>query len=418
MKPRQGVPGPTVAGAVHRPGGPRHTDIDHSGGWPTREQELLLRAALLGGSEAIEAWEAWRASVDIERIDQAAGRLLPLLYKNLRAHGIADPLMGRMRGTYRLTWTKNQVLFHSMAAILQAFREAGLATLILKGAALIVQYYHEYGLRPVGDFDVLVRTATAPAAIQLLTRLGLRPHKAGIDLRNEALFSFTHGHSFLDSAGHNLDLHWHVLPECTYPGADDDFWDGAVSVAVRDVPTLALNPADQLLHLCMHGTLWSPVSPIRWIADALMILNDPEAQIDWQRLLAQARGRHLVVPVREGLTYLQRLLDAPIPPKVLDALQDIPVSMAERLEQKARLGSWRFAGRLPLLAARHRRHSQLPAHGELPGGALGFLALLQHTWGINRAWKVPFYVVAKAVRRLGINVLDLGRLLRRKLLGR
>jgi len=50
------------------------------GCWITKQQRLLLRAALLSGQDAIHAWENWIANVDIDRIDTGSYRLLPLLY--------------------------------------------------------------------------------------------------------------------------------------------------------------------------------------------------------------------------------------------------------------------------------------------------------------------------------------------------
>jgi len=409
---------PSSAGTGRSVAGVADRNVDHAGGWPNQEQELLLRAALLHGNEALEAWESWSAGIDIDRIDQASTRLLPLLYKNLRAHGVTDPMMGMMKGVYRLAWAKNQVLFRSMAPILVAFHEAGLETLVLKGAALIVQYYREYGLRPTSDFDVLVRTAQAPTAIQLLEKLGLRPVVSMVDVSpsNSAIFSVLHGHSFVGSEGQSLDLHWHVLHDCAYPGADDDFWAGAVPIVIRDVPTLALNPADSLLHLFKHGSLWSSVAPIRWVADAMMILNDSEAQVDWERLLAQARDRQLVVTVREALSYLRRLLDAPMPPDMLHSLMSIPVSRIERIEHRIRLRSRaRLGDRFPFLVLRYRRYSRLSSKRMLPGRRLNFLEYCKIVWGVESAWKVPYFAATKVVGRLVRFVLDLGRMGQRKL---
>jgi len=111
------------------------------GCWPTWRQELLLRAALLRGKEAIAAWREWKSSVDVDRLDQGSRRLLPLLYRNLRAHGVEDPLMNSFKGIYRLTWYKNQMAFHKMTSLLRSFHHAGIETMLLKGAALVMLHY-------------------------------------------------------------------------------------------------------------------------------------------------------------------------------------------------------------------------------------------------------------------------------------
>jgi len=80
--------------------------------WPTWQQELLLRAALLQGGGSIEAWERWKPTVDIEHLDIGLHRLLPQLYLNLHAQGVDDLLMGKFKRIYRRTWYDNQLLFH------------------------------------------------------------------------------------------------------------------------------------------------------------------------------------------------------------------------------------------------------------------------------------------------------------------
>ncbi len=60
----------------------------------TREQELLLEAALLDGEHAINAWQQWKSIVDLEdHHDGGTYCLFPLLYKNLQRYGIEDPFM-------------------------------------------------------------------------------------------------------------------------------------------------------------------------------------------------------------------------------------------------------------------------------------------------------------------------------------
>src|SRR5947208_1037833 len=63
--------------------------------WPTAQQELLLRAVLAKGEQALTAWQEWKADIDIENLDEGSTRLLPLLCRNLKNEGVNDPLMAR-----------------------------------------------------------------------------------------------------------------------------------------------------------------------------------------------------------------------------------------------------------------------------------------------------------------------------------
>ena len=302
--------------------------------WPTLQQELLLGGALLKGREALDAWKEWRSRVDIDdidRLDPGSYRLLPLLYRNLNNHGVEDPLMMRLKGVYRLTWYKNQMLFHTMANILRSFHDAGIETMVLKGAALTLLCYKDYGLRPMNDFDVLIRPEKVLAAIRLLEKLGWTPMDF---VPTEEYISVSYSHGFKNSAGQEFDLHWHLLSQSRGINADDDFWNGTVKADINDVVSYALNPADQLLHVCIHGARWNVIPPFRWVADAMTILNTPQADIDWNRLIMQTEKRRLVLPLSDALNYLKEVFDALIAPAVLKRLRDMPVPRIERLEYK------------------------------------------------------------------------------------
>lgn len=302
------------------------------GCFPNQQQRLLLRAALLKGEEVVEAWENWIACTDIDRIDSESFRLLPLLYKNLKAQGVSHPLMGRFKGVKRYTWYKNQLLFRFGTELIKHFQQAGLPTIILKGAALVKKHYGDYGLRPMEDFDFLVPIGQRRAAIGLLTQSAWKPRTPGLEKLNEASLDTRHDCAFVDARLNHTDLHWHVLLWNLERNADDEFWSGAVSVKLSaDVTTQAFNSADQLLHTIVHG-LWSnEARQIRWVADAITVLNS-SPEIDWDRLIAQAERARLTLITREGLNYLSQEMSAAIPGSVLQRLQRMQVSIGERLE--------------------------------------------------------------------------------------
>ncbi len=363
--------------------------------WPTPEQELLLKAALMQGSNALDAWNEWKSRVDINKIDHGSRRMLPLLHRNLQAMGINDPLMGMFKGIYRLTWYENQLLFHNMSILLKSFHEASIETLILKGVALVLLHYKDYGLRPMTDFDVLVHTEQASEAVNLLSKLGFKSQGEFL----ETSIFFTHGLSFKDAAGRRCDLHWYIMKECRYPHADDDFWNGAISVKVNDVPTYALNPTDQLLHTCVHGAKWNSIPSFRWVADSITILNTSQSDIDWNRLHKQAKNRHLIIPLREALSYLRDVFDAPIPTAILDNFQNAPTSITESLEYRYTTQNYdqRFLGYLPILWFEYLRSLR---GTDSRNKYLGFLKWLQLHWGMKHQWQLPFYLILMFMSRI------------------
>src|SRR5215472_5269976 len=153
--------GPVPASRRERPDGRRRDTgrervVVH--GTPARDQELLLKAALVEGPEAVTAWNQWSAGADPDRLDEDSCRLLPLVYDAMRRRDVFGPWMEQTQRAYYHTWADNTRRFHAAAAVLRALHGAGIKTMLLKGPALTLQYYRNAGLRPMDDFDILVPT--------------------------------------------------------------------------------------------------------------------------------------------------------------------------------------------------------------------------------------------------------------------
>ena len=363
------------------------------GCWPTREQELLLKAALLSGPEALDAWGEWQRVADIEKTDEGSIGILPLLYENLRRHGAATPLLPRLRGVYRHTWYRNQLHDHRVKGVLRSMEGAGIRTLLLKGMALSHVHYGNLGTRPMRDGDLLVPFPDAPSACDVLRRTGWTPLFEPLERERVCRASAP----FVDSSGQELDLHWHVLHEDLRADADADFWAGAVPFRLGDVDTLVLDPADQLLHVLVHGIAWSKVPSIRWAADAVMIVRSTGGRIDWRRLIDSAVTRRLSCTVRDGLDYVHRTFGSEIPGWVVAELRSRVPSVGERLENRFRvdMGPGALWGETPSLAFKYVRASR--GRGRRPT-VRGFVDFLGAYWRVD-ATRLPAKIVRKLVRR-------------------
>lgn len=371
---------------------------ENLGGYkPTHQQGLLLRAALLQGEDALAAWEEWKAGVDIQRLDVGSYRLLPLLYRNLSLHGVNDPLMATFKGVYRNTWCKNQLLFNKVSSVLRAFHEAGIQTMLLKGAALTINYYRDYGLRPMSDFDILVPTTQASAAIKVLKKLGW---ESAFEQPDKYL-NLLHGTSFKHRAGNeSIDLHWHVLHQCLQEKDDEDFWKDAISVKIDDLSTHVLNTTDQLFHVCVHGWRGDIFPTIRWVADAMTVINSTPDAIDWHRLVSQAEKRQLVLRLKDTLPILRDLLDAPVPLSIIQDIEKLPIAAIERLEYKNSPGRMRRGfGSLPMIYTSYVRRSMNDGSFSL----LGLARYLQDCLGLEHLWQLPFDVIKRGIRRIWID---------------
>jgi len=367
--------------------------------WPTPEQELLLKAALLKGEEAVLAWRELTAAIDHDDLDAGARRLLPLVWHNLSGReGLKDDVsLGESRAAYRQTLTENTFRLHQAGLFLRELQEVGCPAILLKGLALIVRGYPDRGLRPMGDFDVLIPEERREEVVALLQDADWVPSYRGPEKFTAPYREVVHAHSFTSEANWCVDLHWHAMEECVWPGADDDFWEGAVAVDLEGVPVAVLNPADQLLHLCVHGVKCESIPTLRWVADAFIVMKDAAGTLDWDRLVEQATRRTLTLPVTEALRYLVTLLDAPVPGAVLKRLAAVDVPGRERREfrRRTREGSSRTFGFLPTL---WYKHSRMEGGAHLLRKAWGFPDFIRKYWGMEN-WRELLSFLARASAR-------------------
>jgi hypothetical protein len=349
--------------------------------WPTEAQELLLRAALRPADEALAAWEAWSRVEDVESADPGSQRIFPLAYRTLSAAGAGDARLAKLKGVYRHAWYRNHLLFDRGARLVEALRDAGVETLLLKGAALATLYYRDVGARPMEDLDLLVHREDAPRAMDVIRGEGWTPASA----RPESRLAVWHADYFVDEGGRSLDLHWNALWQL----ADDtELWAGAVPAQLAGVETRALGHADSLLQVCVHGLRWAAVPPIRWVADAVKIVEAAGPELDWDRLVAVARANRLTLASERALRYLGDRWDVPVPDGALAALAAAPKPLHERAAYRAGMRRPTPIGMTSVLWERHRRL----------GGGQSFLTFVQRHAGVERRADLPRHLASRLFR--------------------
>jgi len=344
--------------------------------------------------QALPAWERWRAFVDFETLDAGSQRLVPQLCQRLLLERVADPLMGRIKGLYRRTWSQNQLLLRRAQALLRTLHEAGIETLVLKGAALIAQHYRDPGLRPMDDIDLLVHPGQVAHAIDVLRREAWRAVRALVERTAACL----HATGFRHADGHHLDLHWRLLPEACGPHADDEFWRGARPARLGEVEIQTLHPTDNLFHTCAHGVRWNVIPPLRWVADAATIMATAPGDLDWDRLAGVAARHRLVLPIRKSLRYLRTLLQLPVPPACLEQLDRLPVARVEHYEYRVRVAPpSALFGNVPQYWFEWLRVSATRGWGARSSGFPGYV---RDRWGCNTWADFAGQITTRGRRRM------------------
>ena len=264
-----------------------------------------------------------------------SSRWLPLVAWNLRDHPLDDESRLLLRNATHGVWANNVRLLAASRPALDALAEHGLEFVLLKGAALQLTAYPSAGIRPLGDVDVLVKPEHISTARALLADHGWRPLRSLDGLPEQVQKGF----DLRKAPDGALDVHRYLLPECRRADADDNAWVRTRVVHHDGRQTRVLAPADQLLHVCIHGLRWSPVHAATWLADAAYILRTEAGTFEWDVLVDEACDRRLRWQMRQALEVLARTTSIDIPGVVLRRLASQHVSLLDRAESytKARL---------------------------------------------------------------------------------
>lgn len=262
---------------------------------PTRTQALALRAALLPGPAAAEAWRTWCAETDIGHRAPDAGsyRVMPLIGHNLSACAPEAPLLGRLHGLQKRTWYLNQRLLQAAVAPLAALQEAGLRPLLTGGAALAVGHYPSPALRPLVGIGILVPSRSAQAALEVLGRLGWQTHPLAVlppdyvGLASSCVLT--------EPAGGRVCLHWH---------ATDEAWQNAQPVVREGCTTLI----PDRLELALAQSENLATAPTLHLADVWLVLRTEPERTDWESLARRAQARHVIARMGLALESLHELL--------------------------------------------------------------------------------------------------------------
>ena len=301
-----------------RPENPHH--------WPAAHHELVLRAAIAPVDRALAAWTEFAERHDLDAIDGATLRILPLVYLRLREHGERVPELKRMRGVYRHTWARTQMGARVVEAAIRRFVSVGVPSILLKGGALICHYYVDHGARPMADFDVMVPRRDLPKCREQLAAEGWTPRFTA----HVSRVPISHDEPWAHPSGVLLDLHWSLLPLGESSGPLDGVWERTEAIRIGMTETRSLVPTWLFAHVCVHGRRYTREAPLPWVADALTILHLRGGEIDWADLRAMASRQGLVGPLRDCLGYLADRFAAPIPRHELAAWQALTVTAADR----------------------------------------------------------------------------------------
>ncbi len=337
---------------------------------PTEQQTLLLKACLLKDPASADlARRQWRERTDFDALDHGSFRLLPLLWKRSTSLGWdLGKDEGRIRGIYRYSWSKYQLLNRTASKIIQKLTDAGITVTVLKGTALSHLVYDDPVCRPCNDLDILVPDDKIREAVSLLES----EQWTTLQTRLEAALQSLHAIGFRSPDRIELDLHRHVLESKATSALTGDMVTRRQAFKPFGPKTLTLGFEDHFIHTCAHGAVYSPWPQIRWLADTDRILRHCGSGFDWDLAISTAEAAECIKPFRETVSWLRHELEHPVPAAAIRRMDAIVPTVSDRLlfrvnSMKTPENS-KFRHRLAPMVLHYHRQSPFRFSREWAGG--------------------------------------------------
>ncbi|MFC1879679.1 nucleotidyltransferase family protein [Chloroflexota bacterium] len=265
--------------------------------------------------------------------------VMPLLYWQLKAlpleQGISDELWQKLHTSYKDNARHNLLRYAELERMLNALQEAGIRTIVLKGAHLAELIYKNIALRGMTDIDLLVDKRNLEKASQILTNTGYqteREYRLQEELANDKIH---HLPLFRKENRVAVEIHWALIPPKTCIQVDHiPLWDRALPTSIADAQALVLSAEDLVLHLCVHLCQHRFSLGLRHLFDIAQTLSFYENELDWEILCRRAGQWRAHKCVYIILHLAKGLLNAPIPNSVMEQLQ--PADFSPNIEERAR----------------------------------------------------------------------------------
>ncbi len=304
--------------------------------WPASAQR---NAAVHAAAARLGDWDGFLRFAERHRV---VGLVHDAL---LAAEAMVPPaLAARLAARRQNIAQRNRLLLEDLASLKRAFDAAGIAFLVLKGAAVGQIAYGSAAGKQARDIDVLVAPDDARAAFDVLKNQGYQPLPPAVgigDAQFTALLRYGREIEVARPGSNRLvDLQWQAADNSA-------LLDGvsarspAQSVALAEGLAVRTLAADDLFaYLCVHGAChhWRR---LKWLADLNAMLAATAADATHLYRHAQSIGAGLCAG--QALLLCRRLFDLPL-----------PAALAAELEANKRVS------RLVTIAWRAMIERQLP----------------------------------------------------------
>lgn len=250
-------------------------------------------------------------------------RIAPLIYHNLRQSIISkipETVISQLQKDFERNSPRVLMQLAESTRLSRLLADAGIRSMIIKGASLSQFAFGNPLLRESGDIDVVIEAGHVAEADLLLAKAGYQRVVPDIQMAPALCEAYCRRRSqfgyHLEKRNLVLELHWRLTSNpLLIPIEAIPLWDRSEPVRIGGADFATLCDEDLFLYLCVHGSvhMWFR---LKWLADIAALLHrlPPEAI---ERIAMRAGALGLERSLHQAMILAAGLLAAPVPDRVL-----------------------------------------------------------------------------------------------------
>jgi len=264
----------------------------------------------------IQNWDSVVANI-------IARQTAPLFFKKLPLLSNRDLIpveaTNKLQQAYYRSLSRGMVLYNAFEKLAEAFFNAGIRVVVLKGIYLSEWLYADIGLRQFSDMDLLVREDDAMDCLNILSELGFKPADGAV---TEFISSKSEIVHYAPMVLNNVSVEVHIKLHRQSKHYDikiDAFLSNAEKLLLRNKPVYALELHDLLIHLCVHLDKHFRGGHVQFTSfnDIVNLLEKFKNEIDWTLLGQRCDYHECEQTVFKFLVLIHKFYNAALPEAIL-----------------------------------------------------------------------------------------------------
>lgn len=215
--------------------------------------------------------------------------LTPFTYFALKdcSSFLPQDLIAFLRNSYYCSLARCQYLWKEFLRIYDAFEQAGIILLPIKGVALLEDLYPDRPLRPMTDLDFLIREENLLKAEEIFRDLEYRKELYGLkeEYWRKNQYHVTFYHRQKQKKLPFVELHWSLDYKRKNRNLLPKSWDRIRQVSADGRIIKLLSPEDTLFCLALHNRRFGKTLCLKNVYDLVLLLNKYATDFDWEYCL-------------------------------------------------------------------------------------------------------------------------------------